>query len=382
MAKRPLAAESNELAEFLERMTDAFIALDREWRVTYMNAAAEQLNAKPRSETIGRSHWDEWPHTVGSEVERRYRDAMTTQRAEHFEHHYMVPGQDFWHSIHAYPSESGLSIFFRDVTEGHRLSLENARLYEAERQARLEAEEARARAEEANRTKADFLSTMSHELRTPLNAIGGYVQLLQMGLRGPLSEQQKLDLERIARNQLHVTSLINDVLNFARLEAGRVQFDTKRVAVADLVAQLEGFIAPQIAERKQDVRIRPCDPDVAVWADPDKTTQILLNLLSNALKHTPAGSPVDVYCDEGRERPGRVRITVRDVGPGIPADKQQKIFEPFVQIGRQLNMPIEGIGLGLAISRDLARGMGGELTVQSEPGKGAAFTVTLPAASS
>jgi signal transduction histidine kinase len=269
----------------------------------------------------------------------------------------------------------------REVSVPAALALDNARLYDAERRARLDAEEARGRAEDANRTKADFLSTMSHELRTPLNAIGGYVQLLQMGLRGPLTPLQQRDLERIARNQAHVTRLINDVLNFARLEAGRIQFESKGVSVGGLLAELEGFIAPQVTEGVHTVEVRRCAGSVTVWADADKTMQILLNLTGNALKHTAAGTSIEVFCDDVGEKPGQpVRICVRDSGAGIPAEKQQAIFEPFVQIGRQLNRPMDGIGLGLAISRDLARGMGGDLTVESRLGHGATFTLALPSA--
>jgi signal transduction histidine kinase len=153
------------------------------------------------------------------------------------------------------------------------------------------------------------------------------------------------------------------------------------VPVDSVLYELEGFIAPQIAARRHTIHVLPCDGDVAVWADADKTIQILLNLTSNAVKYTPEGTLIEVFHDDTAGSPAhQVRICVRDGGPGIPPDKQQAIFEPFVQIGRQLNQPIEGIGLGLAISRDLARGMGGELTVESTPGHGATFILTLPRA--
>jgi len=267
----------------------------------------------------------------------------------------------------------------REVAVPAALALDNARLYDAEHRARLDAEAARRRAEEANRSKADFLSTMSHELRTPLNAISGYVQLLQMGLRGPLSPAQLGDLDRISRNQAHVTRLINDVLNFARLEAGRVQFESHHVSVGRLLDELEGLIAPQSEARRHRVNVRPCSPGILIWADADKTLQILLNLTTNAFKYTPAGTLVEVFCADIAGMPGeKTRICVRDFGPGVPREKHQAIFEPFVQIGRQLNQPMEGIGLGLAIARDLARAMGGDLTVESEVGQGATFTLSLP----
>ena len=540
--------ETETLAEeLLERMTDAFISLDREWRVVYMNGAARRLNERPGPDVIGRSHWEAWPMTVGTDVERQYRHAMATQKPVHFEYHYMnVSGLDYWHSIHAYPSGNGLSIFYRDVTAQKRgeavaqllakagaqfastldqastlrivaemgipllgqfaavylvedgwrvrdvsmaapdeavrsmlrqvvaqlpvtatdprlpfnramhrgepvlfapvnetfyaqlgdndtlrdfmralapqsllcmpliargrtiggitygtvagnrvhdehdvvaaielavpaaLALDNSRLYEAERRARRDAEDARRRAEEANHSKVDFIRAMSHELRTPLNAIAGYVQLLRMGVRGALNDEQRNDLERIERNQLHLTHLINDVTSFARLEAGRVHFDCRRVPVADLMSGLETFVAPQIAAGDRALRIKPPRKDAAVWADPDKATQILVNLMSNALKHTPRGTAIEVLCDEARLLDETVQVSVRDAGPGIPLDKHEAIFEPFVQGTRNLSNPIEGLGLGLAIARALARGMNGDLTVSSEPGRGATFTLVLP----
>jgi signal transduction histidine kinase len=268
----------------------------------------------------------------------------------------------------------------REIAVLAALALDNARLYEAERQARVDAEKARAVAEQANRSKADFLGTMSHELRTPLNAIAGYVELLQLGVHGTLAPEQRRDLERIARNQHHVTNLLSDVLNFARLEAGRVQFECRRVQVAALLHDLEGLVPPGLVARKDDLRIRPCGDALSVWTDPDRTMQVLLNLVTNALKHTPANTLVEVQCDESplAARLPFVSIRVRDEGQGIPADKLDAIFEPFVQASRRKAGSREGLGLGLAIARDLSRGMGGDLTVESQLGRGSTFTLTLP----
>jgi len=541
----PAGVPAPDTFELLERMTDGFIALDRDWRIVYMNAAARGAGDPAGPDVIGKSHWAQWPQTVGTEVERRYRSAMATQQPAHFDHCYTTPGKEFWHRIHAYPDANGLSIFFRDVTEEKRsedlarllasastrfvstldldamlkevaslgvpllgpwacaylvdesfrvtdvsyaavddalrtilrqvvrllplhavsaalpwsramqsggpvlvsevgdrfydalgtpelrdfvsalapqsllsvpllargrviggitfgtradgrrhderdliaarevalpagLALDTARLYEEQRRARFDAELARRRAEEANNSKVDFLRAMSHEIRTPMNAIGGYVQLLRMGARGPLSPAILRDLERMERNHHHVTRLVNDLLQFAKLEAGRVQFEPRRIGVATLMTELEDFLDPQ-DRLAHHCTIRACAADVAVWADPDKVTQILVNLISNAVKHTPPGTTIEVFCPEGAEG-GRVRIAVRDDGPGIAAEKQAAIFEPFVQVGRTLSHPVEGLGLGLAIARDLARGMGGDLTVKSDGASGVTFVLELPGA--
>jgi signal transduction histidine kinase len=245
---------------------------------------------------------------------------------------------------------------------------------ELERRA-SEADTARQEAEEANRSKSDFLAMMSHELRTPLNAIGGYAQLLTMGIHGPLNDSQRNALERIDRNQTHLLTLITDLLSFARIDAGRVQYDIRDIALHDTLANLEPLIAPQLQSRDLVFALRPCPAGLYARADGDRLTQILLNLLGNAIKYTPDGGAVSLSCDFDESH---VRIHVRDTGAGIPADRLTYIFEPFVQGERALNRPHEGVGLGLAISRELAAAMHGELSVLSEVGRGSTFSLTLP----
>ena len=252
----------------------------------------------------------------------------------------------------------------------------------AERTARAlaEAERARAEAEAANAAKSKFLATMSHELRTPLNAIRGYAELLEMGVVGPVSEEQRAMLARIRKSESHLHRIISEILDFARLETGmgRTEFRPRAVRVADVLAEAGALVEPQLMERGIRAELAPpAAAAVAVWADPDRTRQIVVNLLSNAAKFTPPDGRVRVRV-EAAER--TVAVRVEDTGRGIPAGELEAVFEPFVQIGRDLNRPQEGTGLGLAISRELARGMGGELSAESEPGVGSTFTLVLPRA--
>jgi len=233
---------------------------------------------------------------------------------------------------------------------------------------------AREAAEEANRAKTQFLATMSHELRTPLNAISGYAELLSLGLRGPTTPEQQEDLSRIMRSQRHLLSVINDILNFARLEAGHVEYRIANVRVNDLLGDIESLIRPQLAAKQLELSWTPVGDDILVRADSEKVRQVLLNLLANAVKFTAPGGRIRVECEYDESH---VYVRVSDTGIGIPVDRRGAIFEPFVQLHRTLAQPAEGTGLGLAISRDLARGMGGELTVESEPGKGSTFTLVL-----
>ena len=251
-------------------------------------------------------------------------------------------------------------------------------------EARRSAESEATRAAEASRAKSDFLATMSHELRTPLNAIAGYAQLLDMELRGPVTPAQHEDLERILRSQAHLTTLINEVLSYARLESGAITYAVRPTLVTEAAANAAALVEPQRVAKEIALDIRL--PEVVdgspfyVIADQDKLQQILINLLSNAVKFTPAGGRIALELLTEPDRRGMAVLRVSDTGVGIPADKLQAIFEPFVQVGRSLSTPGEGTGLGLAISRDLARGMGGDLTAESEEGKGSVFTLTLPRA--
>lgn len=243
--------------------------------------------------------------------------------------------------------------------------------------AEAELRSAREQAEDASRAKGDFLAVMSHELRTPLNAIGGYAELMELGLRGPITDAQRSDLSRIQQSQKHLLGLINQVLNYTRVETGTVSYDIVDVGVAGALVAAEALIVPQVRQKGLKYTLEPCAPGLMVRADREKLQQVLLNLLTNAIKFTATGGQITVGCeDQGAE----IAVRVADTGVGIPPDKIATIFDPFVQVDSRLIRAQEGIGLGLAISRDLARGMGGELEVMSSEGAGSTFTLTLPKA--
>ncbi|HEV8237362.1 MAG TPA: ATP-binding protein, partial [Gemmatimonadaceae bacterium] len=248
---------------------------------------------------------------------------------------------------------------------------------ESER-ARTEAETARREAETANRSKSEFLAVMSHELRTPLNAIGGYAELMELGIRGPITAEQQADLSRIQQSQRHLLGLINGVLNYARVEAGAVEYAVEDVPLSEVLASCEALIVPQVRGRGLTFERSQLDEQLRARADREKVQQILLNLLSNAVKFTESGGRISVECVEGSPAATLVALRVIDTGIGIAADQLARVFEPFVQVDAKLTRTREGTGLGLAISRDLARGMGGDLTAESTPGVGSIFTLTLP----
>jgi signal transduction histidine kinase len=270
-------------------------------------------------------------------------------------------------------------------------ALERARLYEAERMARGEAEAARAEAEVANRAKSEFLATMSHEIRTPINAIQGYTQLLELGLAGPISSQQHEHLQRLRASSQHLLGIVNDVLDLAKVDSGQMSVARDRATTSRAVQSALALILPQ-AEGKgvRLVEVRLGDPGEPYLGDEDRVRQVLVNLLSNAVKFTLPGGTVAIDSGTVDEAPPQARLhgsgpwvflRVEDSGIGIPPEQQARIFEAFHQVEGGRTRTAGGTGLGLTISRRLARLMGGDLTVDSAVGRGSVFTLWLPATS-
>ena len=241
-----------------------------------------------------------------------------------------------------------------------------------------EAGEARRMAEHANNAKTQFLRAMSHELRTPLNAISGYTEILEMGIRGAVNPEQTKDLGRIKRAASYLLRLINDILTIARMEGAR-PLNLVPIPVNQLLAEVDGLCTLQAKARGLTLTVTPCNTEVLVMADAERFQQILLNLLTNAIKFTTKGGSVEVTAYEVA---GIFQLRVKDNGVGIRLLDIDRVFEPFVQIDRHLTLDTQqGVGLGLSISRELARAMHGDLTLQSIEGIGSTFTLTLPIAS-
>lgn len=268
-------------------------------------------------------------------------------------------------------------LFTEDLAGRAAMAMDNARLCDEAEQARAEAVASAARAAVSDRAKTDFLATMSHELRTPLNAIGGYAELLELGMRGPVSDQQREAIARIRRSQQHLLGIVNDILTFAKTETGRIPLTLESIDIDQAMSRLYFLIEPMLAASEIRYSCKPCDNAIAVRADRERLQQILVNIVSNAAKFSPPRGSISVSA-ECREH--LVAILVADEGEGVADEMQDAIFEPFVQASTGLTRTSDGSGLGLSISRELARLMGGDIAVSSELGKGSTFTLTLPMA--
>ena len=257
-------------------------------------------------------------------------------------------------------------------------ALDRVRLRIAAAAAIEEAGEARMMAEHANNAKTVFLRAMSHELRTPLNAISGYTEILELGIRGVVNPDQVKDLGRIKRAAAYLLRLINDVLTIARLEGAR-PLHVISIPVNPVLGEVEGLCVLQAKANGLTLTVTPGEDETRVAADAERFQQILLNLITNAVKFTPTGGTITVKCESDTEV---ARISVTDTGVGVRDIDIERVFEPFVQIDRHLTTATQqGVGLGLSISRELARAMRGDLTLESTEGVGSTFTLTLPIAS-
>src|SRR6185503_1652553 len=399
------------LAAIVESSDDAIIGKTLDSVIRSWNHGAQRMFGYAAHEIIGRSILVLIPPELHSEETTIIGKLSRGERITHYETtRVRKDGTRIDVSLTASPilddqgKVIGASKIARDITEAKRLRCAERELAEQLQEQALELEHqieeaqvladelqranaqlevtlhaaslARAGAEAASRAKSQFLATMSHELRTPLNAIGGYVDIIEMGLRGPLTDEQRADMTRIKLNQAVLLRLIDDVLSFAKLESGRLEFRLAPVEIDAVLRNMEAFIGPGLRKKAISYVFEPCGADAVAHADPDKVEQIMLNLLSNAAKFTDRGR-VEVRCIV---RDTTLDIEVSDTGRGIATHMLEKVFEPFVQEQQDFTRTAEGTGLGLAISRHLARGMGGDILVRSAIGCGSTFTVLLPRA--
>ncbi|PDV98427.1 PAS domain S-box protein [Candidatus Chloroploca asiatica] len=294
---------------------------------------------------------------------------------------------EVYHGTPLHP-EQGWLAFLETLAGQAAIAIDNAQLFQnlqrsnaelEQRVAERTAELYRTNAElkHANRAKDAFLANMSHELRTPLNSIMGMAEVLNEGLRGPLNERQQLYVKNIYASGQHLLSLINDILDLAKIDAGKINLNLETVSVNDICQASLIFIKEMALKKALEVSYRATSNPLIITADARRLKQILVNLLSNAVKFTPANGKValEVHADA---KQGLVRFVIRDTGIGIALDELPKLFSPFTQVDSSLTRAQEGTGLGLALVRRLVELHGGSIAVESDVGQGSCFTVSLP----
>ncbi|WP_243147048.1 ATP-binding protein [Scytonema sp. UIC 10036] len=356
---------AKERAIVIERVTDAFYGLDRQWRFTYVNRQCEKYLKKTREELLGKVVWDVFPVAKGTAFEEQYYKAMREQVAVHFE--VFSPFSDLWVEVHVYPSKDGISVNFRDITERKELEKRQEALLESERVARAEAER-------IGRLKDEFLATLSHELRTPLNAILGWSQLLRKNNIG--SADLKKGLETIERNARSQAQIIEDLLDMSRIISGKVRLDIQEMNLTSVIQSAIESLLPTV--QAKEIRLQTLFDVLPhpMAGDPNRLQQVVWNLLSNAIKFTPKGGRVRVSLEQVNSH---VELTISDTGQGIKPEFLPYVFDRFRQADGSTTRQFGGLGLGLSIVKQLVELHGGTVQAASPgEGQGAQFTVVLP----
>ena len=361
-------SEHGRLRSIIERLADGILISDENGRIRFANPAAQQMLGRSAAELIGSDFGFPVVKQETTEIDL-VRPGGSTITAELR----VVPTD--------WEGQPASLISLRDITDRKA----------AERHAEALAREQRARAEAeaASQAKSEFLAVMSHELRTPLNAVLGYAELLDLGLGGQLTDEQRQQVSRIRASGRHLLGLVNEVLDLARIEAGRLTVERTPFRASSVAESALVIVQPQADAKGVSIsRAYDRDSELTYIGDEDRTRQILVNLLSNAVKFTRPGGRISLALESCDVPQGQARLHARgpwvcfgvtDTGPGIAVERQEEIFAPFVQIHGGRTRNVDGSGLGLTISRRLARLMGGDLSVHSAEGQGSTFTLWLPA---
>jgi signal transduction histidine kinase len=368
----PQGTSRGQLRDIIESLADGIVIVDREGVIRFANPAAARLFDRSPDGLVGTVLGTPLVAGETTEMEIVQRGGGDVVYAE------LRVVQTEW------DDETMELVSLRDVTD-RKYGEERSRQLAHEREARLQAEA-------ASRTKSDFLAMMSHELRTPLNAILGYSELIELGISGAVNPTMQQQIGRIRSSAKHLLSLVNDILDLAKVEAGRLSVANAPERATEAVASALALVQPQAATRNLSLVVAPgIDALPSYIGDAERVRQILVNLLSNAVKCTDPGGTItiDGVVTSAGDAPARlqprqvyVRLSVTDTGVGIPPDKLAAIFEPFVQAESGATRTREGSGLGLTIGQRLARAMGGDLTVESIVGTGSSFHLWLPAGAS
>lgn len=369
LAENLLVKSRDRLNQILESMTDAFILLDKEWRVVFINHEAARIHHKSAKECFGKNYWEEWPSTVGTRVEQMFRRVMEKRETVHFDHHYYNEGQyDLWHEIHAYPYEDGIAIYYHDITSRKLVEEE---VYQLTRDLEKRVNERTLELGVRNKELETFTYTVSHDLKAPLRGIDGYSKLLLEDHISSLNPEGQLFLSNIRTAVEQMNRLIEDLLQYSRLE---------RRELSRAVVDLDLLINAMISEREAEWNLHKIKVEVKLTCrylstDTEGLVFALRNLLDNAIKFTAQVSNPKILISTS-EKSGFCILCVKDNGIGFDMKYKEKIFEIFQRLHRAEDYP--GTGIGLAIVRKVMERIGGRAWAISKPGKGAKFYLEIP----
>ncbi|MFL5500906.1 MAG: PAS domain-containing sensor histidine kinase [Gemmatimonadaceae bacterium] len=392
-AQRMLEVQRNRYLTLFDFAPDPYLVTDETGIIEEINSAAAELFDMPARLLVGKSIVGFIERHAQPEFYANMLGLLTAERLDKWaietkvRDGRMVPLEATVSTLeNRHDGKKSLCWLLRDTTARreteesmHALNRSlNARVAQRTRELELALageQTARREAETANRIKSELFARLSHEFRTPLHAVSGYLEILQQNIHGGLNDEQRKDVERIHQAQEHLLALVNMILDFAKLEGGPVELSMAEIPIEETLRVAESLVAPQFAKKRVAYSHRAGDPALTVFADREKVQQIIVNLLANAVKFTPPGGSVEM---DWRVEDDTLLVRVKDNGAGIPDDKVEQIFEPFVQLRSAGSLPTGGTGLGLPISRDLARAMGGDVTATSTLGVGSVFTLRLP----
>jgi PAS domain S-box-containing protein len=354
------------LQEVIESINEGMCVIAGDGRVGLWNGAAERILGRARAQTLGGQVEQLFPEPANKLVLTAVADAARTGQPGLLEDLNLIGGEtERFFEVRIFPFRGGATVFFNDVTERKRVA--------------AELQDAKEAAEAANQAKSTFLANMSHELRTPLNAIIGYSEMLQEEAEDQGHDDFVPDLKKINTAGKHLLDLINSVLDLSKIEAGKMDLYLETFDIANMVQDVVTIIQPLVEKKANNLEI-DCPPGIGLMrADLTKVRQSLFNLLSNASKFTERGAIRLTITRQPSTAGGRMLFRVTDSGIGMTEAQMAKLFQPFTQADASTTRQFGGTGLGLTITRKFCQMMGGEITVESEPGRGTTFTINLPA---